>query len=312
MMLGRIFGSTSTAHMSGIGGIIPGMNYSLLFSSNSAPSADAAGSILSALYSGASASAGPSTFSSTGNPLTDLKIAQADQTTDVAQEALQPQVSQAITAFKTAVASSTSIQSALLNPDVQKVLLTANGLSNYIGETALVQKVLLSDPTDSNSLVNQMGDSSLLSTVQTYNFAQNGLAELQNPTVISTLTNAYAEVQWRQSLDAATPGLANALSFLSSASSIKSFNDIIGNETNFEVITTALGIPENILNQDMTAQESAISSRLNYAQLQDPNYVTSLTDQYLLTMQESNQSSSSSSSGSSLNSLAVQAGGLMV
>jgi hypothetical protein len=62
----------------------------------------------------------------------------------------------------------------------------------------------------------------------------------------------------------------------------------------------------------MTAQESAISSRLNYAQLQDPNYVTSLTDQYLLTMQESNQSSSSSSSGSSLNSLAVQAGGLMV
>jgi hypothetical protein len=293
MMLGRIFGSTSTAHMSGIGGIIPGMNYSLLFSSNSAPSADAAGSILSALYSGASATAGPSTFSSTGNPLTDLKIAQADQTTDVAQEALQPQVSQAITAFKTAVASSTSIQSALLNPDVQKVLLTANGLSNYIGETALVQKVLLSDPTDSN-------------------FAQNGLAELQNPTVISTLTNAYAEVQWRQSLDAATPGLANALSFLSSASSIKSFNDIIGNETNFEVITTALGIPENILNQDMTAQESAISSRLNYAQLQDPNYVTSLTDQYLLTMQESNQSSSSSSSGSSLNSLAVQAGGLMV
>jgi len=209
----------------------------------------------------------------------------------------EPAVSQAITAFKTAVASSTSIQSALLNPDVQKVLLTANGLSNYIGETALVQKVLLSDPTDSNSLVNQMGDSSLLSTVQTYNFAQNGLAELQNPTVISTLTNAYAEVQWRQSLDAATPGLANALSFLSSASSIKSFNDIIGNETNFEVITTALGIPENILNQDMTAQESAISSRLNYAQLQDPNYVTSLTDQYLINQQENSQSSSAGISG---------------
>jgi hypothetical protein len=148
--------------------------------------------------------------------------------------------------------------------------------------------------------------------VQTYNFAKNGLAELQNPTVVSTLTNAYAEVQWRESLDKATPGLSNALSFLSQASSIKSFSDIIGNETNFEVITTALGIPENILNQDMTAQESAVNSRLNYAQLQDPNYVTGLTDQYLLTMQESNQSSSTSGSGTSLIGLAAQAGGLVV
>jgi hypothetical protein len=297
--------------MSGVGGIIPGMNYSLLFSSNGASTANTAGAILSALYSGGTTTSGPSTFSSTGNPLTDLKLAQADQTRDVAQEALQPQVSQAIAAFKTAVASSTSIQNALLNPNIQKVLLTANGLSNYIGQTALVQKVLLSDPTDPKSLVNQMGNDSLLSTVQTYNFAKNGLAELQNPAIVSTLTNAYAEVQWRQSLDTATPGLSNALSFLSQASSIKSFNDIISNETNFLVITTALGIPENILNQDSTAQQTAISSRLDYAKLQDPNYVTSLTDQYLLTMQENNKSSSSSS-GSSLSSLAVQAGGLMV
>jgi hypothetical protein len=298
-------------HMSGIGGIIPGMNYSLLFSSNSASSTDVAASILSTLYSGTTGTSGPSTFTSTGNPLTDLKIAQADQTTDVAQEALQPQVSQAITAFTTAVKNSTSIQSALENPDVQQVLLTANGLSDYIGQTALVQQVLLSNPSDPNSLVNQMGDPTLLSTVQTYNFAQNGLAELQNPKIVSTLTNAYAEGEWRQSLDAATPGLSNALAFLSQASSIKSVNDILDNETNFDVITTALGIPQDIVNQDPTAQQTAINSKLNYAQLQDPNYVTSLTDQYLLTMQENNQSSSSSS-GTSLISLAVQAGGLVV
>jgi hypothetical protein len=237
--------------------------------------------------------------------LLDLKIAQQNQTTDIAQEALQPQVSQAISAFKTAVANSTSIQNALMNPNVQRVLLTANGLSNYIGETALVQKVLLSDPTDPNSLVNQLADPTFLSTTQTYNFAQNGLAELQNPQVISTLANGYAEVTWRQSLDQATPGLANALSFLSQASSITSVNDILENETNFEVITTALGIPEDIVNQDQSAQVSAINSRLDYSKLQDPNYVTSLTDQYLLTMQENNQS------GSSALDMAL-GGGLMV
>jgi hypothetical protein len=298
--------------MSGTGGIISGINYSLLFSTNSSSTTNIAASMLATLYSGSTGSA--STSVSTGNPLTDLKIAQTDQTTDVAKEALQPQVSQAITAFTTAVASSTSIQSALLNPNVQKVLLTANGLSNYIGETALVQKVLLSDPTDPNSLANKLGDPTFLAAVLTYNFGKNGLSELQNPKVVSALTNGYAEVLWRQSLDKATPGLANALTFLGQASSIKSVSDILENVTNFDVITTALGIPMQIVNQDTAAQQTAITSRLDISKLQNPNYVTSLTDQYLLTMQEQKQSSSGSSStpGTSLFALAEQSAGLVV
>jgi hypothetical protein len=279
-------------------GIVTGINYNLLFSTQSTSDIDA--SILNALYSGASSSASPpTTFVSSGNPITDLQLAQQEQTNGVAQEALQPQV-----------ANSTSIQSALDNPSVQKVLLTANGLSSYVGETALVQKLFLSDPSDQNSLVNQFGNSTWLSTVQTYNFAQNGLAELQDPNVIDALSNGYAEVQWRQGLDQATPGLSNALTFLSQASSIKSINDVLGSLTNFEVITTALGIPSAIVNQDTTAMTNAITSRLDFSKLQDRQYVTSLTDQYLLNMQLNN--ASSSSSGTSLSALAEQAGSLVV
>jgi Protein of unknown function (DUF1217) len=289
-------------------GIVTGINYNLLFSGESSSQASAA--ILTALYSGTSSSTPTTTFVSSGNPITDLKLAQAEQTTGVAQEAKQPTVANAITAFKTAVGNATSIQNALLNPDVQKVLLTANGLSSYIGETALVQKVLLSDPSDPNSLVNKMGNSTLLSTVQTYDFAKNGLSELQNPTVVSTLANAYAEVQWRQGLDQATPGLANALTFLGQASSIKTAYDVLGNYTNFQVVTTALGIPETIAYQDQAGQVNEINAHLDISKLQDRTYVTSLTDQYLLTMQQQKQSSPSS--GSSLTTLAVQAGGLVV
>jgi len=288
-------------------GIVTGVDYSLLFSGES--TTDATTAMLTALYSGSSSATPTTTFVSTGNPITDLKLAQQEQTSGVAAEAKQPQVADVVNAFKKAVANATSIQQALLNPDVQQVLLTANGLSSYIGETALVQKVLLSDPNQSNSLVNQLGNATWLSTVQTYNFAKNGLAELQNPTVVATLANAYAEVEWREGLDQATPGLANALSFLSQASSITSVNDVLDNETNFDVVTTALGIPQDIVYQDQSAQESAITSRLNISKLQDRNYVTSLTDQYLLAMQESNQSSTSSTS---LSALAEQASSLVV
>jgi hypothetical protein len=290
-------------------GIVTGINYNLLFSGES--SSDATASILAALYSSTSSTTPTTTFVSSGNPITDLKLAQSEQTTGVAAEAKQPLVANAITAFTTAVANATSIQTALLNPDVQKVLLTANGLTSYIGETALVQKVLLSNPSDSNSLVNQLGNSAWLSTVQTYNFAQNGLAELKNPQVISALSNAYAEVEWRQGLDQQTPGLANALTFLGQASAIKNSDDVLGNYTNFEVVTTALGIPQTIVFQSQDAQASAINAHLDYAKLSDRNYVTSLTDQYLLAMQEN--AASSASSGSGLTGLAEQASsGLVV
>jgi Protein of unknown function (DUF1217) len=292
----------------GMSGLVNGVNYNLLFGGET--TSDATASILAALYS-SSSSQPTTTFVSSGNPITDPKLAQSEQTTGVAQEALQPTIARAITAFKTAVTNATSIQSALLNPNVQQVLLTANGLSSYIGQTALAQKVLLSDPSDPNSLVNKLNNSSWLNTVQTYDFAKNGLAELKNPKVIAALSNAYAEVQWRQGLDQATPGLANALTFLGQASSIKTADDVLGNYTNFEVVTTALGIPQTIVFQDQTAQESAISSHLDIAKLQDRSYVTSLTDQYLLTMQEQKQSSGSS--GSSLTSLAeTAASGLVV
>jgi hypothetical protein len=270
-----------------MGGIISGVNYGLLFSPGGTTNESAA--ILNALYNPAPAS----TFTSTGDPLLDLKLVQKNETADVAVEAKQPAVQQAITAFTNAVNNATSIQSALGNPNVQQVLLTASGLSSYIGETGLVQKAFMSDPTNQSSVANQLGDSTLLATVTTYNFFKNGLAELKNPKILSTLTNGYAEVMWRQSLDQSTPGLSNALAFLSQASSIKSFSDVLSNPSNFYVITGALGIPADVVFQSQAAQESAINSRLDYAKFQDPTYVNNLTDQYLISMQGSNQSGGS-------------------
>ena len=83
------------------------------------------------------------------------------------------------------------------------------------------------------------------------------------------------------------------------------------NHTNFEVITAALGLPQSIVFLDMAGQKNAISSHLDISKLQDPHYVTSLTDQYLITMQ-ANKASSTPSKGSILDGLAVKSAGLVV
>lgn len=254
--------------------------------------------ILNALY-------GPTTGG--GNPIQALEVAQQNQTQDVAATAAQPAVSRDVAAFEQAVATAKTPADVLNNPTALKVLLTANGLGDQAGYTALAQKALLSDPSDPNSLVSQLSDTTWKSVAQTYQFATKGLSVLNDPKVLSTIADGYAEVQWRQSLDATTPGLSNALTFLSEASSITSVDQILGDPIMRSVVTTALGIPEQIAFQDLTAQEKSITSQIDITRFQEPQFVTSITDQYLLAMQQQ----SASTTAPSIESLAAQAQGLI-
>ncbi len=258
--------------------------------------------LLSAIYGSGTAS--------NENPVTALNTAVADSAKDIAQTAKQPAVARDIATFRAAVASATSPAQLLKNPTVLKVLLTANGLGGQEQYPALAQQALLSNTKQSTALANTLPDSAWKSTASLYDFANQGLAVLQKPGVLDTLANGYAEVTWRNSLDATTPGLSEALSFRSSASTFTTADQILGDPTARTVITTALGIPEQIAFQDIGAQEQAITSHLDISKLQDPKFVETLTTQYLLAAGAA--ASSSGSSTPSLDSLAASAQGLVV
>jgi hypothetical protein len=274
-----------------------------LFSSSSSSTT---GSILGVVYG-----TGTSATNSLGqNPVTALNNAEKDETQEVKATAEEPSVARDIAAFTQAVQTATSPQQLLDNPTVLKVLLTANGLGDQVSYTALAQKALLSNSNDSNSLANTLSDTEWKSTAETYDFANKGLSIIQNPQVISTIANAYAEVKWRQSLDATTPGLSNALTFRSEASSVTTVDQILGDPILRSVVTTTLGIPEQIAYQPLEAQEKAITNRLDISKLQDPQFVESFAQKYLITMAGSSSSSSTTSPG--LTSLAVQSKSLIV
>ncbi len=275
---------------------------SLALSLFNGSSSGAGSGLLSAIYGGGTAS--------NANPVTALNTAVADSKQDIAQTAKQPAVARDIATFRAAVASATSPAQLLRNPTVLKVLLTANGLGGQEQYPALAQKALLSNTKQSTALANTLPNSAWKSTASLYDFANQGLAVLKKPGVVDTLANGYAEVTWRNSLDATTPGLSEALSFRSSASTFKTADQILGDPTARTVVTTALGIPEQIAFQDLGAQEDAITSHLDISKLQDPKFVETLTIQYLLAAGQA--ASSSGSSTPSLDSLAASAQGLVV
>lgn len=264
----------------------------------------AADSLLQTLYQGV----GPGAAGGL-DPLQALNQAEANETSDIRMTAQQPDVARAISQFTAAVKGATSVQQLLQNPAVLQVLLTANGLGDQTQFTALAQKALMSDPKDPNSLVNQLSDTRWQSVVDIYQFATEGLKVIQNPSTITTIANAYAEVTWRDSLDAATPGLSNALTFRQEASTITSVDQILGDPIMRTVVTTALNIPLQIAFQPLEAQEKAISSRLDLTRFKDPHFVETFTQQYLINAQ---QAASGTGSATDLSSLAAQAQGLVV
>jgi Protein of unknown function (DUF1217) len=290
-------------------GIVTGVDYSVLFAGSTSllSRANATSPLLAALYASGAAGA-----ASGGDPLAALTLAQKNETRDVAAEAKTPTVARDLAAFQKGIANAKTIQDALLNPDVLKVLLTANNLASQLAYPALAQKALMSNPNDTKSLAYQISgtNSTWLAVAKTYDFFKNGLSALKDPKIQASLTNAYAEISWQKSLDAATPGLANALQFIKQAGSIANVDNILGDPVNRAVVLTAFNIPPQIAFQSLSAQEDAVSSRLDIKQLKDPKFVTSLTDQYLLNMQQ--QQASSPSSAPSLDALAVQMRGLVV
>ena len=247
-------------------------------------------SLLNALYGASDAGRVSLT-----DPVAALNLAERTKTKQVAAEAKQPEVALAISRFKKAVGAAKDVTALLKDPAVLEVLLTANGLGGQKVYPALARRALLSDASDPKSLANRLSNKAWKQTAATYDFAKKGLAVLKTPAVLATLTQGYAEVKWRQSLDAATPGLSNALTFIDRAATAKSVDAVLGDGTLRTVVTTALGIPAQIAFQTIEAQERAIGSRLDVKRLQDPKFVQTMARQYLI--QKSFETGSSASSG---------------
>jgi hypothetical protein len=233
-----------------------------------------------------------------GNAVDALQNATKNETKGIADEAKQPEVARDIATFRKAVANAKDLPSLLANPIARKVLLTANGLGDQTDYTALASKALTSDPAKSDSLVNKLSNTQWLTMAKTYDFANQGLAVLKKASVLDTVANGYAEVMWRQSLDASTPGLSNALDFRTRAATAKSAYQILGDATLREVVTTALGIPKEIAYQSIDAQAKAITDRLDITKLQDPKFVEQFTRRYLVAASTASSAQSSSSAQS--------------
>ncbi len=199
----------------------------------------------------------------------------------IAREKKDPVTLSALAQFRTALDKAGSIEKALQDPRILKVLLPALGLAGQEGNPGLVRRALLSDPDDGKGLAAQLG-STWQNAAATLGVHASGLDGLRDAALVETLSNAYLKYQYRSGLDERQAGLSDALYFLESARNAEDVFDVLGDPVLRRVVTGALGLPDQIAIQPVETQGRAVTSRLSVAALQDERQVRKLAERYLV------------------------------
>jgi hypothetical protein len=161
----------------------------------------------------ASLSGKSSLESVTATPNAESEPGQTNTTRPITLAGAEPQVKHDIAQFTLAVAAANTPAQLLARPVALRVLLTAHGLADQAGNSALATRALLSNPARSNSLVNQLKDPRWFAMNNLYSFATQGLTELRNPETFAAISRSYAEALRVTSLEQTPPPQSNALTF---------------------------------------------------------------------------------------------------
>jgi hypothetical protein len=139
-----------------------------------------------------------------------------------------------------------------------------------------LRTALTSDPMDESSFVNKQSGTNLRDLAAAFNFNAKGdigrVADEQAQTKSSILQTTDLNTRQAMEDDAGTdnPGVRLALYFQRKAPSITSAFDILADKAIFEVVRTALDLPDAMSQADIQRQADILISRVNLDDFRDP------------------------------------------
>lgn len=219
----------------------------------------------------------------TGNAILDFQA--AERLADREQEMVRkdPMIQREVEAFKKLLDKAETPEELLKDPRAIEFILRGLMVTDRIGQDALVRKTLLSDLDDKKSLANRLGDNRLRQATAMYEFHEKGLAVLKNEEVLEGLIDTYYQQRYEERLAERNPAFPDALYFrrIANDQDLTDPYDILGDPILRRVITTALGLPQEIAIQPVETQARAITSRLDLDKLQNPKFVESFIKRFL-------------------------------
>ncbi|MBO0733282.1 MAG: DUF1217 domain-containing protein [Methylocapsa sp.] len=216
--------------------------------------------------------------------------------------AQSPEVSSQTKYFEQNIGKVTSASQLVSNPRLFNYAMTAFGLGDRTNEKGLMKEVLAQGVNSSTALANTLGNPSIRAFALAFDFASNGPATTNSPSLAANVVNRYLENSLQTSQGQQNPGVQLALYFQENAPSLTSIYGILGDKNLLTVVQTALGISPLTSMEPIDVQANALSKRINLADFQNPTKLRAFIERFSA-MNDVNNGGSTGTSGSNIVSL---------
>ncbi|MGQ7792589.1 DUF1217 domain-containing protein [Faunimonas sp. B44] len=201
-------------------------------------------------------------------------------TQSLTRTAAQPVVARESAYYLEAIVKVKSIEDFMKDDRLFAYAMKAHGLADMTYAKAFMRKALEGGIDDPDSFANKLSDTRYRDFVETFNFVRNGA----NATVFTRAQQGTVDRYVRQTLEedagAANEGVRLALYFERKASSVKSAYGLLADPALLKVVQVTFGIPASMSTADIDRQAALFDSKLDVADLKDPEKVKRLMQRF--------------------------------
>lgn len=197
--------------------------------------------------------------------------------------------------FKANIVKATSVDAFMADDNLYAYAMKAYGLTDSIGDRAFMKQILEGGVSDPNSLANKQTDKAFAQFAAAFDFAAHGTEATSYSPAQHGTVDRYVRQQMEETAGAQNDGVRLALYFQRVAPSVSSVYQILGDPALSQVVRTILGLPSATANADIDIQAKMITSRMDIADLKDPEKLDKLMARFTTMYELQNGTAASSS-----------------
>ncbi len=213
--------------------------------------------------------------------VTSYKILTANPDKTAARIASQPEAAREIAYYQANIGKVKTIDDFLKDQRLFTFAMKAFGLSDMVYAKAFMKKALQEGTDSASSFSIKLSDPRFRNFVNTFNFKLLGTATTTTEQVTKGTVTNYIENQMEEQAGSQSDGLRLALYFKNNISNISSTYGILGNAAIYQVVRTALNLPQSLSQSGIDTQSKLIDSKFNLADMKDPKKLDAFITRFL-------------------------------
>lgn len=197
----------------------------------------------------------------------------------------EPTHTRALEAFKERIATITTPEELVGDYEVYRFVMVAFDLEDQMFGRAMMRRILESDPSDDDSLVNRLTDPRFSEIHEAMGFVSED-GDIQIPDFSDTSWIAEMETRYFDRIfvnenaeQNATVG--NVLRFRAEYGEISSWYDVLKDSDLTEFFQTALGLPSELSGLEVDEQKRRLEQKFDLSTLSDPQVRDQLVSKYV-------------------------------